>query len=667
MTSHRRNEGRGPLRRVPGAIALGLTTGLAITGLGAGVSSAATPQHHQKPVTGRHPGSTGQTATPIKHLVVLFDENVSFDHYFGTYPDATNKSGATFRAAKHTPKVTNLTAKAPGGGTLLTHNPNGANPKRLNPADPADVLTCDQNHDYTPEQNAFDHGKMDEFPSSVGTASGTSDTGAPCKADTDLDYYDGNTVTAEWNYAQHYAMSDNAYGTEFGPSTVGALNVVAGDPGVVNQTSGTPTVASVPGNPTNATEVPDGKGGDVISSDADPYYDDCGANTQLGVSGKNVGDDLNAKGLSWGWFQGGFAPTTAYSGPATTPGQYNPSTVTDRAVCGAKHSIGTAIGGTGQYGTESDYIAHHEPFQYYASTANPHHLAPTSLAAVGTDTQTYSGGQPEWNTANHQYDLGDFNQLLTAIDNKQLAPSHLPAVSYLKAPGYQDGHAGYSDPLDEQQFLTTEINAIEASPDWKSTAIVITYDDSDGWYDQAVAPVNNPSKTVADTLSGTNKCGPTTKAPIGGIEGVCGPGPRLPFLVISPWAKSNYVSSTEIEQSSVVKFIEQNWHLPTLTDSTDKIAGSIMNMFDFSKKGGHNPPLFLNQATGEPLAGTQVKKLETDPFGRIKTDIRLTSAQVSGPSRSGGPDAAWLAGGLGAAVLVGGGLSVRRLRARHSH
>src|SRR5271168_965234 len=77
------------------------------------------------------------TATPIKHLVVIFDENNSFDHYFGTYPDAANQNGSPFRAKAGTPKVNNLTK------ALRTDNPNSYNPERLSPSE---ALTCDQDH-----------------------------------------------------------------------------------------------------------------------------------------------------------------------------------------------------------------------------------------------------------------------------------------------------------------------------------------------------------------------------------------------------------------------------------------------------------------------------------------------------------------------------------------
>ena len=135
--------------------------------------------------------------------------------------------------------------------------------------------------------------------------------------------------------------------------------------------------------------------------------------------------------------------------------------------------------------SSTDYNPHHEPFQYYASTANPHHLPPASAAEIGHDGQ-----------ANHQYDMSSFDQVV-GTDN-------LPAVSFLKAPNYQDGHAGYSDPLDEQHFIVKEINAIQKSKHWKDTAIVLAYDDSDGWFvEPTVIETKNPDfRTMREELFG---------------------------------------------------------------------------------------------------------------------------------------------------------------------
>ena len=602
---------------VVGAAALGSVVALSSTAFGQTGPAAAAP-------------SWGSTTTPIKHLVVIFQENVSFDHYFGTYPKAANTSGQPFKAKGGTPKANTLaSAKGAGGtGNLLTNNPNkdasGAqvNPRRLDPANINDVLTCDQDHDYNDEQKSFDGGAMDKFVTGVGNGSGKSGTGQPCSASDVMNYYDGNTVTALWNYAQQYSMSDNSFGTTFGPSSPGALNLVSGDTGGVG--------TMINGAATDGDTVPDGIGGTSLVSDAQPYYDDCSTRDAVSMNGQNVGDLLNKAGLSWGWFQGGFRPTTSFATatggtqatsvftPDQFKGKFAVKPASDQGLCNAVHPVGAAVGGVGgvaagpnNYGNKDDYIPHHEPFQYYASTANPHHLPPASLAAIGTDTQTTTAGVPQFDTANHQYDTSDFDSLVSAINRGFVSPDHLPAVSFLKAPGYQDGHAGYSDPYDEQQFIVNEVNALEHTPDWSSTAVVVSYDDSDGWYDHVYSGVHNPSNTAnaatppgpQDFLNGTGLCGDTTKlAPLAGQNGRCGYGPRLPLLVISPFAKHNYVDHTLTDQSSILKFVEDNWKLPRIAGSYDAIAGTLNHLFDFGGHRGDNCPLYLDPTTGQRAA-----------------------------------------------------------------
>jgi phospholipase C len=571
------------------------------------------------------------TTTPIKHLVVIFQENVSFDHYFGTYPKAANTSGQDFKASHKTPDVNGLTnTKGLGGvGNLLTNNPNKdlignqVNPRRYDPANINDVLTCDQDHGYGDEQKAFNGGAMDKFVTSVGTGSGKSGTGQACSPSDVMNYYDGNTVTGLWNYAQQYAMSDNSFGTTFGPSSPGAVNLVSGNTGGIG--------LLINGADTNGETVPDGKGGFTMIEDPQPYYDDCSTRDAVSLTGKNVGDELNAAGLSWGWFQGGFKPTTSFAvataaAPQSTSvftpnefrGKFATKPASDQGLCNAVHPVGAAIGGTGgvapgatNYGNKDDYIPHHEPFEYYASTANPHHLAPASLSSIGTDTQTITAGAPQFDTANHQYDSSDFDSLVGAIAHGYLSADHLPAVSFLKAPGYQDGHAGYSDPIDEQQFVVNEINALQHTSAWSSTAVVIAYDDSDGWYDHAYSGIHNASNTSAvatppgpqDFLTGLGLCGNTVaNPPLAGENGRCGYGPRLPLLVISPWAKHNSVDHTLTDLSSVTKFVEDNWKLPRIDGSFDAMAGSLNHLFDFKGRHGDNgDPYLLDPITGQPL------------------------------------------------------------------
>ncbi|NPT57340.1 phospholipase C [Paraburkholderia elongata] len=532
------------------ALALGLATSLAAYGEAAGSASVATAS-----VPGTQQGA--HTATPIKHLVVIFGENVSFDHYFGTYPKALNPAGeSAFNALPNTPRVDGLL------DGLLRPNPNSTN--AANGADAADpfrldrsqALTASQDHAYKPEQMAFDNGAMDLFPKYTGRTSATGGSGALYTNGLVMGYYDGNTVTALWNYAQHFALNDHSFDTTFGPSTPGALNLISG------QTNG---VTVTPANANSRNIVGDGAGGLTVIGDLDPTGDVCSKGTTVSMQGKNVGDMLSANNISWGWFEGGFdlSATNVNGSTGCARSSYSPVVESYKA----------------------DYVPHHQPFQYYASTANPRHKRPASVATIGMSSD---GG------ANHQYDIEDFYAAVSA--------GNFPAVSFLKAPAYQDAHAGNSDPLDEQAFVTKVINFLQQADDWKDTAVVLAYDDSDGWYDHAHHIVN-ASASTQDALNGPNSCGRGT--PLGGLTGVpvqgrCGYGPRLPLLVVSPYAKTNYVDHTLTDQTSILRFIEDNWLNGSRIGqgSFDVMAGPIDNMFDFASP--RNPKLFLDTVTGQP-------------------------------------------------------------------
>src|SRR5262249_41220336 len=102
-------------------------------------------------------------------------------------------------------------------------------------------------------------------------------------------------------------------------------------------------------------------------------------------------------------------------------------------------------------------------------------------------------------------------------------------------------------------------------------------------------------------LTGTGLCGDTTAhPPLAGQNGRCGYGPRLPLLVISPWARRNFVAHTLSDQSSILKFIEHNWKLPGLSGSFDAMPGSVNNMLDFNGRN-QNRTLFLDPITGQPF------------------------------------------------------------------
>jgi phospholipase C len=139
------------------------------------------------------------------------------------------------------------------------------------------------------------------------------------------------------------------------------------------------------------------------------------------------------------------------------------------------------------------------------------------------------------------------------------------------------------------------INAIANSQYWKDTAIIIAYDDSDGWYDHVLGPVVNQSAVADDALAGNGDCGAATAV---GTQGRCGYGPRLPLLVISPYAKQNYIDHRATDQSSILRFIEDNWDLGRIgNDSSDVKAGTLDGLFDFDG-GNQAPKLILDPSTG---------------------------------------------------------------------
>jgi len=374
-----------------------------------------------------------------------------------------------------------------------------------------------------------------------------------------MGYFDGNTVTALWNYAQHFSMSDNSFGSTFGPSTPGAINLVSG------QTNGVVDIRNGRGGLADG-----GNGSYTLISDPDPVGDVCSATTRMlvSMSGNNIGNLLSDAHVTWGWFMGGFDLTVKNANGTT----------------GCKRSSKSPVSGK----VMSDYIPHHEPFQYYPSTANPTHARPSSVQSIG-----HSG-----DAANHQYDVHDFFDAVKA--------GNFPAVSFIKAPGFEDGHAGYSNPLDEQTFLVHVMNFLQSRPEWKETAVVIAYDDSDGWYDHQMSPIVNQSAGSRDALVGPGSCGngatalPGVDAANAHAQGRCGFGPRLPMMTISPWARVNYVDHSLTNQASVIVFIEDNWLKGRRLGkgSFDGISNSITGMFDF-----HGAPrmhkVFLNEKTGE--------------------------------------------------------------------
>ena len=166
--------------------------------------------------------------------------------------------------------------------------------------------------------------------------------------------------------------------------------------------------------------VNDGQGGFTLINDVDPANDLCSSATDTTLmTGKNIGDLLNDAEHFMGRLHGRLQSV-----------DYERQWHHGLQAQHVTPVVGQAT---------ADYVPHHNWFQYFASTANPPHARPSSTAVIGLSLEA-DGKTPE--PANHQYDTDDFFASVKA--------GNFPSVSFIKAPAFQDGHAGYSDPLDEQ-------------------------------------------------------------------------------------------------------------------------------------------------------------------------------------------------------------------------
>jgi phospholipase C len=115
-----------------------------------------------------------------------------------------------------------------------------------------------------------------------------------------------------------------------------------------------------------------------------------------------------------------------------------------------------------------------------------------------------------------------------------------------------------------------DLNALEKLPQWQNMAIVIAWDDSDGDYDHQMSPIFNGSTSAVDALNGPGICGSGNPV-LGDAESRCGYGPRLPLLIISPYAKPNFVDHSITDQTSILRFIEDNWSLGSVAAPTTRL------------------------------------------------------------------------------------------------
>ena len=447
--------------------------------------------------------------TPIEHTIILYQENISFDHYFGTYGHGSNGIPAGSQLF-HTS----------AGGTWGPYSPTMLQSTQLR--------TCDVDHGYADMIKMANHGAMDMYlqfgnnktvtnPSSSSSATCPKFEAAAPPPGTGLQalanaYYTGTPGDPNaplhnyWRLASQYTLADNFFQGVYGPSTPGAEWLVA----ATNNTTGDP-------NPI----------GDVCN-------DYPASIPQVDIP--NLGQEASAQGVSWAWFQGGLGTCTQ------TPG--NPDL--------------------------TGYSAHHNPFNYFTSTADLNHT-------YAFDPRT---DYPQANR--HQRDLSVLDAALAGTPINGVVPQ-LPAISWVKAEQPEDGHPGYSGPALEDAYIGDFITRLQHSQYWNNTAVFVAFDETGGWWDHVAPP--DLGGNFATWVNGMpNTAGGCQYAGIPGAScAEAGFGPRMPVLVISRYARHGFIDHNLMDTASLDGWVESIHGLPPLGvwGNRDRSAGSLLTAFNF--------------------------------------------------------------------------------------
>jgi phospholipase C len=479
--------------------------------------------------------------THIHHVFVIYQENRSFDSYFGNFPGADNLATAEARA--HGFRQWDSI-----GNTWIS-------PFLLKAAD-----TVDADHARDALLAKSDHGKMDDFvgweEKNLVLNSGASPQYARQVGMLTMAHEDCTTVPFLWMYAHHFALYDHFFQAMYGPSTPGNIDLIAGQTGQT-QAARHPNEAfkslATPGEPVVNDDEPDfGPYAFTYQAKSPKQLDQTYATLMLSLKGRDAGqvkvdtddvkDDIGALGrlnhqaIPWAWYQEGF--------------------------------------GNGQGNNHPAYIPHHNSPQYFG----------------------YIRQNPAmWNGV---HDLLDF---FAVVNNRQL-----PADSVVFVKGGQlnpfgwkpanprsanilgdDDHPGYSDSQLSESLVAKVVDAIARSPYWKDSAIILTWDDSEGFYDHVPPPQFEacPDKNP------------------------CGDGPRVPLILISPYAKSGGIVSDPGDHASFAKFLEVLYNLPPLASlpdekpylpegprDTNPQLTDLIGGFDPARLSGRRPPIAASEA-----------------------------------------------------------------------
>ncbi len=473
-----------------------------------------------------HPAARGMQQ--IDRIVVIYAENRSFDHLYGSFPGAEGIAQATTEEktqldhdGRPLPTLPPVFVGGKASDAYPRGLPNG--PFRID-APPVnrriDEVLPSPIHNYYQNIEQINGGKNNMFVA-------MSTVGAWV-----MGYFDGSQMKL-WKWAQEYTLADHFFMGAFGGSYLNhqwlicactpmqkdaPANVHAqlDERGHLKKRPDSP--ASVMNGPVHVFDGRVSPDGYTVNTSQPPYQPSGiapaeGGNPDLADPSKapvppqttmTIGDTLSAKGVSWAWYAGGW-------NEALADGRQPPN---------EKRQV--------IYATQRGQIAfqpHHQPFNYYAR---------------------YAPG-----TAERQRHLKDYEDFVKAIDS-----GTLPQVSFYKPVGRLNQHPSYTDLAQGDEHIDALLRRLRASPQWKSMAVIVTYDENGGYWDH-VPPPSGP-----------------------GWSDRWGPGTRIPAIIVSPFAKRGYVDKTPYDTTSIIKFITERFDLEPLPGVRAN-AGDLTNAFAF--------------------------------------------------------------------------------------
>ncbi len=590
----------------------------------------------------------------VKYVFVLFGENRSFDHYFGAFPGANG----LYTDASASPTVRSPAAPS---NTQVLYGTDGTagtiSPFRIGtPQNASDLDDIDHSHTRmaakmdlpggtgTPLMDKFAlNEQAKRFPGSPINPTAAQIPAAPTLASKQwgqlaMAYVDCDTIPFLWNYANRFTLFDNIFQTTIGPSTPNAIAMIAGQSGetqwVKHPTDTSRTTYGSVAVPIVNDPIPGLPGAGAVEYSGTPSQPDnvvatsnTGASTgtpqrknefggptnvapnltfaslpltlagrtvmQMTSTDTNPGADLvdvqndlpaimakNTPGYKWGWYQNGFTA--------------EPNLPTANGIASTPHA---------------SYIGHHNGPQYFgyinnnpAEAANQHGLG-DFYVDIQNQALPASGGV--------FYVRGGYDNIQSLVPNTTSATGYgavTPAAdaAYVSANFLgDDDHPAYSDSQISEAAVASQINAIASSPYWSQSAIVITYDESEGDYDHV------PPRILSYDPAGL----PLSR------------GPRIPLIVISPYGRTHVVSHEEGDHNSVVGLVNSVFGLNPLADLPDEAAAKVAGQAaQFATAGVTQSQLGPHDGVQNPTPGQGALLSAFDPARLLGTVAPLPAS-----------------------------------------